>query len=158
MKNTLKDLISAGKIISVTCFKGIADCDDKLYKTSSLRGRVTAVQTYTNCRVCEYENLAEVKEMRAAGIEAKKPTWWHWVDYPYFAQHNNRPTEYLVLKKADIHTQYYLDGVPINKSDYEAEFLKTTHKDMLVNMVKLADVVEVKGNHKVWQKQRRLAM
>jgi hypothetical protein len=29
---------------------------------------------------------------------------------------------------------------------------------MLVNMVKLADVVEVKGNHKVWQKQRRIAM
>lgn len=157
MKNTIKQIVVKGQFISVEAFKSSADCDKKLRKSSTLRGRLTAVQTYTNGRICDYEGLVEVKALRESGVEAKKPTWWEWIDFPYFAHHKTNGTEYLVLKTADVSTQYYLDGVPIKKSDYASEFLATSEKESLVYMVKLNDIIKIKSNGNVWQRTR-LAM
>ena len=157
MKNTIKNIVVKGQFVSVEAFKTSADCDRKLRKSSTLRGRLTAVQTYTNGRICDYEGLAEVKALRESGVEAKKPTWWGWTDFPYFAQHKTNGTEYFVLKTADVSTQYYLDGQPIKKADYASDFLASSDKESLVYMVKLADIVKIKSNGNVWQRTR-LAM
>ena len=148
IKQTIKGIVNKGQFFSLVANKNTQDCDKKLRKVSTFRGRVTATQTYTNGRVCDYEHLAEVKEKREQGVEAVKPTWWEWTDFPFFARHKTNGTEYLVVKKADVNTQYFLDNEKICKKDYPQEFLADNKSESLVYMVKLADIVSVKAGGK----------
>lgn len=143
MKNTIKSLVVSGQFFSVVAVKGAEECNKKLRKGASFINRVTSTTTYTNARVCDYEHLGEVKEKREQGIEAVKPTWWEWVEFPYFARHKTNGTEYLVIKKADATTEYALDGQPIHKSDYPQEFLKSSSSESIVYMVKLSEIVAI---------------
>ena len=146
---TIKAFIKAnankGQFISVLQVQGTDACDKKLRKNSALRGRVTREVYYTACRVCDYENMSQVKEKRAEGIEATKPTWWTWVEFPYFAQHITKGTEYFVVKPTTEKpkVQYYLDGKPINKKDFPNDFLKSQDKESLVYMITLSEVVAI---------------
>lgn len=154
MKNTIKAIVAKGQFFSLVAEKNTQDCDKKLRKASTFRGRVTAVQEYTNCRVCDYENLKEVKEKREQGIEAVKPTWWEWSEFPFFARHKANGTEYLVVKKADVNTQYFLDSEKINKKDYPQEFLADSKSESLVYMVKLEDITSIKASGEIVTKQK----
>ena len=146
MKNTIKNLVKRGQFFSVVAVKDTKECNKKLYKGASFTDRVTRTDVYTNARVCDYEHLGEVKELREQGVEAVKPTWWHWVDFPFFAEHNTNGQQYLVLKKADLHTQYHLDGEDITKADYPQEFKKSSSSESLVYFVKIEEIVAITAN------------
>lgn len=146
MKNTIKTLVKQGQFFSLVAVKGAEECNKKLRKGASFTNRVTRTDVYTNARVCDYEHLGEVKEKREQGIEAVKPTWWHWVEFPFFAEHNTSGQQYLVLKKADLHTQYHLDGEDITKADYPQEFKKSSSSESIVYMVKVEEIVAISAS------------
>lgn len=143
MKNTILS-IQKGQFFSLVAEKSASEIDAKyLKKKSNLRGRVTSVTTYAHARICDYEHLAEVKEKRAEGIAPTKPIWWAWQTFPYIAYHKSNFKEYAVLKSAEVHTQYYLDGQPIRKSDYADDFLAKKKEESTVYMVALGEIVSV---------------
>lgn len=121
----MKTTIIKGQFISVTRNLSTESVDEKLYKTSSLRGHITNEQKYSSVMVCAYEKLADVKKERADGKEKQKPSWWSWVDFPYIAQHKSKGTQYLVVKtttRTKIKSDYFVDGRKTLKSALSEHF------------------------------------
>lgn len=148
MRNTIIKSISKGKFISVARNISTDGVDDKLYKTSSLRGHITNRKVYSGIKVCEYEERADVKRERAEGKEKQKPTWWSWVDYPYIAKHNTKGIEYLVVKcygTTKVKSEYFVDGEKTPKSALRGHFKAQNTTMGRCMFIPLNEVVAING-------------
>ena len=109
--------LKKGQFLSVSASYSIADMDAKMKKRNNpYLGKTTRKVTYKGIRICNYENLKEVIELREKGIEPIKPTWWEWEVYPYIARHKTKGTKYLVVKPTKVipSVTYFVDGVEAN--------------------------------------------
>ena len=133
MKDLIIKSIVKGRFISVERSISTKGVDEKLYLKSSLRGHITNTQVYSGIRVCNYEELAEVKAERAEGKERQRPTWWHWVVYPYIVEHNTKGTQYLMVKtckKTRCKSEYFVDGMKTLKSSLGEHFKASSNKEL----------------------------
>ena len=149
-KQAIKELIRLGRTISVIRCCPTDRVDEKLYKTSSLRGHISNTQTYSSIRVCNYEHLAVVKAERVNGKEKERPQWWHWQEgqYPYFAKHNTKDTEYLVVKvqkNTHIKSEYFVDGNKTLKRSIQEHFKATNPYIGRVIHIPLDEIVAING-------------
>ena len=149
-KEMIMGMIRLGRTISVIRCLPTDRVDEKLYKTSSLRGHISNTQTYSSIRVCDYEHLAIVQDERANGKEKQRPQWWHWQEgqYPYFAKHNSKGTEYLVVKtqkNTHIKSEYFVDGQKTLKRSIQEHFKATNPNIGRVIHIPLDEIVAING-------------
>ena len=113
---------SKGQFLTITTATTAVEMDEKQYKKSPYLGRLTKETTYSAVRFCDYENLASTIEKREQGIEAQKPTWWEWVEFPYIAKHKSKGTLYVVVKPTSEipSSKFFLDGIEIKKAEIES--------------------------------------
>jgi hypothetical protein len=157
MKN-LENLIKRvqlGQFLSVTTIASTADMDAKQLKKSPYIGRVSKETCYTSVRLCDYENLASTKEKREQGVEAHKPTWWEWVEFPYIAKHKNNGTRYLVVKSIESvcpTSKFFLDGKEVRKADIADGLKKSNATNSSVYMLKLESITHLEQGGLLYEK------
>jgi hypothetical protein len=131
-----------GQFLTITTATTSVEMDEKQLKKSPYLGRITKETTYKAVRFCDYEHLTSTIEKREQGIEAQKPTWWEWVEFPFIARHKSKGTLYVVVKPtSEIPTaKYFLDGIEVTKSDIADGLRKESGKESAVYMIKLNSV------------------
>ena len=144
-----------GQFMTIVAETSIEDMDSKQLKKSSYLGKLTKRTTYTSVRFCDYENLASTKEKREQGIEATKPTWWEWVNFPYIARHKTKGTLYVVVKpiENDIPTsEYFENGKHIDSSLVKPHLKKTSGGGSSLYMLKLDSIVYLSQGNILYRK------
>lgn len=145
---------SKGQFLTITTATTAVEMDEKQYKKSPYLGRLTKETTYSAVRFCDYENLASTIEKREQGIEAQKPTWWEWVEFPYIAKHKSKGTLYVVVKPTTEipSSKFFLDGIEIKKAEIADGLKKESAKDSAVYMIKLDSVKYLSQGNILYQK------
>lgn len=154
---TLEQIINKcakGQFLTITTATTIAEMNEKQYKKSPYLNRVKRETTYSAVRFCDYENLATTIEKREQGIEAQKPTWWEWVEFPYIARHKTKGTLYVVVKPTTEipNSKYFLDGVEVKKAEIADGLKKESAKDSTVYMLKLDSITYLQQGNILYQK------
>ena len=100
----------------------------------------------------EYDNIADVKEMRENGelpSENQGLPWGVWKQYPYTIEHKGN--EYLrcaTVNNTKVHTQYFRNGNPISKAEAEEICLKsefpTNDKALEIMTINMDNIDEIK--------------
>ena len=142
MKNQILS-IACGQFLSATVFYPTSKVDADLYKRvdkqpNPMFGRITKRISYSGIRLCDYENMQEVREEREMGKEAQK-AWYRWINFPYIAEGKKNGNEYMIVKTTpnlDIKVQYYLDGVEIDYKDI-AHYFKSKGSGDLTRVIAL---------------------
>lgn len=145
-----------GQFMTIVAETSVADMDSKQLKKSDYLGRLTKRTTYTSVRFCDYENLASTKEKREQGIEASKPTWWEWVNFPYIARHKTNGTLYVVVKPIEGNyptSEYFDKGNPI-ATDLVKPHLKKSSGSSSVYMLKLDSVIYLSQGNILYKRDK----
>lgn len=155
---TLENIVTKcakGQFMTIVAETSVADMDSKQLKKSEYLGKLTKRTTYTSVRFCDYENLASTKEKREQGIEAMKPTWWEWVNFPYIAKHKTKGTLYVVVKPigTDIPTSEYFDnGKPIATDLVKPHLKKVSGGGSSVYMLKMDSIIYLSQGNILYRK------
>ena len=155
---TLESIVvkcAKGQFLSIVAETNVSEMDEKQYKKSPFLGRLTKRTTYNAVRFCDYENLSSTKEKREQGIEAQKPTWWEWVEFPYVARHKSKGTKYIVVKPTDKYptSEYFIDGIKVDYEDIKYCLKKTSNNEPSVFMLKVDSVTYLAQNNVLFVKE-----
>lgn len=142
MENNIKNIV-CGKFLSATVFYPSTKIDADLYKKvdkqpNPMVGRITKRISYSGIRLCDYENMQEVREEREEGKEAR-PAWYKWLHFPYIAEGKKNNKKYMIVKTTpnlDIKVEYYLDGVEVDYKDI-AQYFKSKGSSDLTRVIAL---------------------
>lgn len=154
---TLEQIVTKcnkGQFLTISTATTAVEMNEKQYKKSPYLGRITKETTYTAVRFCDYENLSSTIEKREQGIEAQKPTWWEWVEFPFIAKHKTKGTLYIVVKPTTEipSSKFFLDGIEVKKAEISDGLKKEGNKDSSVYMIKLDSVKYLSQGNILYQK------
>ena len=136
MEKTILKL-QKGQLLSVVTMYPTSKVDGDLYKKvdgmpNPFFGRISKRTEFSNIRVCDYENLAQVQAERAEGKEPREP-WYKWVNFPYIAEGKKNGNKYLVVKpmaNLSCKVTYYLDGAEVDYRDIAHAFKAKSREEV----------------------------